>query len=698
MAQYAAELYHDDDAIKYAARAVELSPEDANGHQKLGEMYRRRQDIPHAIAEFRQAIAKNDRLFPVYFDLAELLLSSGQVDEADRLFRRVVRASPDEELVARAARMSMQVNLGKGTLESLERELLPVAVGNPQKSVYRRLLVELYGAMTFPLVQKVKHSNPRSKAAADARAELAKIGARAVKPLLDALGDDREAQQKIAIEVLAYVENKSAGPALYNYAIGVADKSLRVRAMIACGALRDPAMLARYEQILAPKDGEASVLPSDAIAVAAAWGVARLAEAGMADARAAKQAEPLLVKLLGSASPDVRALSALGLGLSRNKKYAPALLALAKSPEAGPIARAAATHALGVLGDAGTSGKSSRVQVVEISDLLALADAGDPLLRQAALLTMARLGDKGREDKPSGESEAIARGIFSEDDDVRRAAVVAAATLATGTWASAREALPVPDGPLSLREVLLEQQPDERPANERAAALIALTPSLRKAAVAAVSTSPERARVVADALLSGEDKLRLTPLVGPLDKLDPELEPKAAASIEAIAKAAVPGFVALERHPMLEVRTRAVELLAQRPEPEAQRAVIDALSDPEESVRRAALAALGPVKSAPTITAVAQILKSSTSWPLRVRAAEALGRLGTAGAESSQKEILETLTQAAKGDEYALVREAALRASAKLDAVGAKPLLEDLAAHDLEPRVRQSASELLKKP
>src|SRR4029078_6902536 len=54
MAQYAAELYHDDTALTYAARAVELSPDDANGHQKLGDMYRRRQDVARAIASYRQ--------------------------------------------------------------------------------------------------------------------------------------------------------------------------------------------------------------------------------------------------------------------------------------------------------------------------------------------------------------------------------------------------------------------------------------------------------------------------------------------------------------------------------------------------------------------------------------------------------------------------------------------------------------------
>src|SRR5262249_61409303 len=132
----------------------------------------------------------------VYADAAGLPLSTGQLGGADRLFRRVVRASNDEELVARAARMSLQVNLGKGTLTELERELLPVAVGNPQKTIYRRLLVELYGAMTFPLVQKLRGSDPHAAPATAARAELARIGARAGKPLLDALADDTESQQK----------------------------------------------------------------------------------------------------------------------------------------------------------------------------------------------------------------------------------------------------------------------------------------------------------------------------------------------------------------------------------------------------------------------------------------------------------------------------------------------------------------------
>ncbi|MFT3769393.1 MAG: HEAT repeat domain-containing protein [Minicystis sp.] len=674
MAKYAADQYHDDDAIKYAARAVELSPKDANGHQKLGEMYKHRQDVPHAIAEFRLALAQNDRLFPVYFELAELLLSTGQVDEADRLFRRVVRASADEELVARAARLSMQVNLGKGTLAELERELLPVAVGNPQKTIYRRLLVELYGAMTFPLVQKLRGADPRSPAAASARAELGRIGARAVKPLLDALADEKESQQKIAIEVLAYVENKSAGPALYNYATGTADKSLRVRAMLACGALRDPAMLPRYEQMLAPKEGAAAVLPSDAIAVAAAWGVARMGD---------RKAEPLLLKLISSASPDVRALAAIGLGLTHDRKHAPALAALARSPEAGAPARAAATHALAELGGG-----------ADPAIFLANAGSVDVLLRQASLLALARLGGRDDASKTTGPAEAIAAGVFSPDDSLRSAAALAGAALATHTYKRSREALPVPDGPLTLRDVLLGLAPDGFGPNERGAALVALGPALRKAAMAAVSTSPERARVVADALLATEGKLALAPFFTG-EPVEPKLAAQVDETVESIAAAVVPGFAALERHPSVEVRTRAVELLARRSEPEAQAAVIDALGDPEESVRRAALAAIGPVKSEKIVAAVGKLVKEAPSWPLRVRAAEALGRLG-AGKGAASATIVETLSDAACNDSYALVREAAARALVASDKVAARTVLEQIQSKDAEPRVRETAGELLK--
>jgi HEAT repeat protein len=58
--------------------------------------------------------------------------------------------------------------------------------------------------------------------------------------------------------------------------------------------------------------------------------------------------------------------------------------------------------------------------------------------------------------------------------------------------------------------------------------------------------------------------------------------------------------------------------------------------------------------------------------------------------------LVETLSTAARSDEYALVREAAARAIQKLSSDVAVPLLRELASKDPEPRVRETAAELLK--
>jgi HEAT repeat protein len=119
---------------------------------------------------------------------------------------------------------------------------------------------------------------------------------------------------------------------------------------------------------------------------------------------------------------------------------------------------------------------------------------------------------------------------------------------------------------------------------------------------------------------------------------------------------------------------------------------VDALGDPDEGVRRAVLSAVGPVHSERLTRAVAALVKDSPSWPLRVRAAEALGRLG----KGSPAAVLETLLASARGDAFALVREASARAAAAVDKAAAKPLLAELAKSDAEPRVRETAAELLK--
>jgi tetratricopeptide (TPR) repeat protein/HEAT repeat protein len=699
MAQYALQIYKDDDAIKYAARAVELNPDDAEGHRRLGAMYRSRQDISHAVVEFRAAITKNDRLFPVYFELADLLLSRGQTDEADRLFRRVIRGAPDEELVARAARLSMQINLGKGTLESLEQDLLPLAIGNPQRSIYRRLLVEIYGSLTFGLVQRVRHGARQD--AQDARAVLARVGARAIKPLLDALADQDASQQRVAIDVLAYVQNRNAALPLFAYATGPAEASLRARAMIACGALADASLVPKYEALLYPRDegGEPAGL-ADSVALAAVWGLARMHSAS---------ALPVLRRVARNGSPSLRAMAALGLGMAHDKSAVADLSAIASSVDSGNVARAAAAYALGDL--------DARAQV---PTLLEIAEGGEPLPRRMAIVALARLvtsrsdGSSSKSDRavppPAWHAEAVqamADALFPGEQDGPRGRTDAEAVASTAVAALAmvagaadkadrqgamqtrdKDVMPVPETTIDVEALLAELVPRDVPRADRAAAFMRFADPILRAALAAIRTSGDRSHAVLNALGTGEGEF--APFVAPGES-GPTAE-KARTLFVALE----PSIVPLARHPDPAIRTKAIVLVAHSPSDEAVEAIAGALDDQNLAVQRVALSAVASpgaggryVPASPhAVRAVAKLLASSESWSLRVLAARAMGRLGTAGAGA---EAMARLTEAATKDAYALVRQAALEAMTTFDAVGARALAGKMAAADPEPRVRDAA-------
>jgi len=679
MAQYAFQLHEDDNAIRYAARAVELNPEDAEGHRRLAEMYRSRQDADRAIREFRAAIARNERLYVVYFELADLVLAKGDTDEADHLFRRVMRGGTDEEMVARAARLSMQINLGKGTLESLEQDLLPLAIDNPRKTVYRRLLVEIYESLTFGLVQRTRHGT--GKDAADARAALARIGQRAVKPLLDALADSDEGQQRVAIDVLSYVQNKNAAPALFSFATGSADTPLRVRAMIACGALEAPELLPRFERYLLPrgKGAEGDDPPADAAAVAASWGVARMSD---------RRALPLLRELSRRGTPEMRALALLGLAMLHDRSSLPAIARIARSPESGNVTRAAAAYALGELG-AGS----------ETAMLASLAEGNDVQPREMALLALARLADRPADGSAGSGVAAMADATFAGSDAeggrarsnaeaVRRAGSHALMWMATGPEAARRlpsSPLVVPEGALDVSSVLDHLVPDGFTSEDRARALLTYGDALQRAAVSAMETSGHGVRAVLDALGDGDGTL--LPFVGPGDGSE-----AARARAREIARAVEPGLIHLihDRDPVL--RARAVFLLGRSGSDAALAAVVLALKDDHEAVERAALASIGSRSSPGAVEAVARIVAHHPHFSLRVLASEALGRLGQRGAGP---DAARALREAATQDPYALVREAALDALALIDAGDAKTLAAAIVDADPEPRVRDAARAVL---
>ena len=661
MAGYAAELYQDDRALGYAARAVELGPDDAEGHRKLGEMYEKRQDTARAVAEFRSAISKNERLFSVYLELAELLVGQGQLDEADQLFRRVVRSSPDEELVYKAARLSMQLNLGRGTLESLEKDLLPIALGNPERPIFRRLLVEVYGALAYPLLHRAKSQLPNE--AEEARAQLRKLGERAVKPLLDALSDPREAQQQVAITLLTHVGNKDAASSLFAYASGTADPELRARAMVAVGTLRDPRLEQKLAELLLAKD-RGRLSDSDPVSVAAAWALARLGT---------KSSFGPLEKLAAGDTGNLRALAVLGLGRLADPRATSQVQWLLQNPDAGALPRAAAAFAAGALGLRG-----------EANTLIELSRDTDPTVRAQAILALARL-------KLEPAASAIAETLTEPAPELGRAAARAAVALVSGAPAVPEEVFPVPEGTLDVRQVLDAIHPAPHEPTAEVAALAKLSPALSRAAAAAAESSPARARALSEALSRGSGLM-----LGSFETASrkPKAEEQAAAQrlLADVGKSVVAPLARLTAHPDPDLRLVPLPFLIGRSEEVAKRALEALTRDPEPAVRRAALSALGP-EQRELAKPVAARLNQETEWPLRASAAEALGRVAKGQAEPS---VVEALTRAAVSDPYALVREAAARALAAVAGPAALPTLRQLKERDPEPRLRGLAESLAK--
>ena len=662
MASYAAELYQDDEAVRYAARAVELSPDDAEGHKKLGQMYRKRQDVAKSISEFRQAISKNERLFPVYLELAELLLGQGETDDADMLLRRVIRASPDEELISQAARLSMQVNLGRGTLESLERDLLPLALNSPERPIYRQLLLEVYGALAYPLLEREKSDRPKDAEAA--RLALDRLGERAVKPLLDALGDAREAEQEVAITLLSHVQNKSAGATLFSYATGSSASGLRTRAMLAVGMLRDPALVPRFENLLV-SSGRVTAGESDPVLLAAVWSVARMRS---------PRAERLLTQLAGSDSAEVSALGLVGLSLLGSHAGTAHASKLLRQAEAGPLARAAAAFSLAEGG-----------QKAQENLLAELSEANDPSLAAMAVLSLARLDS-------ASAPRVIADALSSPDPLVSRAGGDAALVWASGSYHKPKEPLPAVDGALDVRRLIDELRPSGYSGAARVLALEKLSGSLSLAFARAASVSPERARSVALLLVVDPGQLPFAPLTA-----NAEFTPAERARLEALARelgaVLLPTFSALARHPSPDVRLSALRFLGHRAEPAAKAAVFAALKDELGTVRRAALTTLAS-SDAQSASAVIALLEIEPDWALRALAVETLGRVAAGSANAA---VVTALSQRASKDAFALVREAALQALVLVDPTAAKRLLEVIHDSDPEPRVKARARALLQR-
>jgi tetratricopeptide (TPR) repeat protein len=232
IAELSLDLYDDDQALRYAMRAVEINPDDATAHARLADVYRQMQKLEQAVKEYRIAIDLDPKAFRHYMELAALLMEQGEYQKADTLYRTVVKEADDETTILKAGRKALELAEADGRLAELETEFSPLSFKAPKKPVYRKILLELYDTMVTPIVNEVRYGVfEDEQAVAERRTRLQNLGQRALPVLTGALQTDDIAQKALAIRLAGDLRLEPA--ALQLARLGTEENnSLRTLAMI----------------------------------------------------------------------------------------------------------------------------------------------------------------------------------------------------------------------------------------------------------------------------------------------------------------------------------------------------------------------------------------------------------------------------------------------------------------------------------
>jgi len=665
MAELSLKLYEDDQALELAKVPVDLNPNDANAHARLGRIYRQMQDLPRAAAEYRTAIDLDNLAFQHYFELAEIYQAMDQVREADALYRTLIRKSRDETDIQRAARKSVDINDSLGTLEELEKLFVPLLAAQPPKKIYPRMLIELYDRMTRSLIAELAVGAESSES--EAAKALREIARRALGPLLVSLNDDDAALRQMTIRILGDLGNGNAALPLAKL-VEDADPAVRVQAALAVGKLADPKALA--PMIRAVNDEDRTIRQ---IAV---WALGRMGDKG---------AVATLEKLLTEPDWSLRALAAIALGrlggVGSVKKLGP-LLASPAARDARSEVRVAAAWSLGAMGSP------------EAHKFLVDAVNGDP---DANVQRMAAWGLGN----VSGD-EALAslvRAYWGGDAPVR--IVAGRALLRLGADARGRRApyamwednLGFFDHRTNtvdvgfLIDVLLSDELLAQPSDGHDA-IVRGEKTMSALLVEQLGRAEGNAlvRMLGDLDMSS-DHLSL----GELTAVMPEETARRTAvqaALTRIGEALAPKLVPLLKSKDPLVRAHAAGVLGKAGDRAAVGPLIDALGDEDKDVRRRAALALGMLGEGKAVDPLVKLLQDDY-WATRANAARALGMLGEKRAKAALVSALD--------DRFQWVQEGAAEGLGQLGDAGAvQPLVAhlDKAAPSVKVEILRALSRL----
>ncbi len=665
----------DEEAIEWAKKAVELgNAKDPVAWERLAERYVEMQRIADAIDAYVKTLELDRRNFKAAFALADLYVAD-QPRKATELYRRILKEAQDDETLVKAGREAIKIEEIDGSLGELEKVIAPLAFQMAHKPVYRRILVELYFRLVPRLVAVQRHGDATERKAA--RAELDRLGAHGLKPLLEALNDDKDVnQQKNAVYVLGHFGNPGAAAPLIRLArtvpkaedatkrIGTLqqtlDTDLRVDALISAGRLGNAAVL---DEVL-PLASDAEV----AMREAAIFTIGQTRD---------KRAVAPLIAALDDRRESVQVLACLGLAGIDDARATDAAIALVADPGRHDQTRAACAWMLGA--------RRSTKAIAALTR--ALSDERGEAQRLSAW-ALARIGD-------GSALPAVIRAYFSRADEARPLLAWAIARLVGATPALAADDVgAAADYPLRGSasrtfdtRLALARLPGELPEVSAGAAVVvrheeAIAQGLREA------LGEHRDRALATLLDLDGAATGIT-----LGSLVPAATTDAALlrSIAAIGAAIAPDVVAHLTAEDAKVRAVALSVAAKLDAQGIDDGITRALTDAALGVRHAALGAVATLArvrgSAPaSLVKAAHAQLASAEWRDRQAAARVIGALG------KQADINALIT--ALADDNGYVRTAAAAAVGTLRAARAVDALLT-ATEDDAWQVRAAAAEAL---
>jgi tetratricopeptide (TPR) repeat protein/HEAT repeat protein len=659
----------DGEAEEWMKKALAKSPNDPTAYEHLAENYVAMQRFADAITAYEKTISLDAHNSKAQFALAQLYVQGGEPMKAAELLRKVLRTSTEEETIGRAGRQAIDLEEMTDTLGELEKVLSPLSFMMAHKPIYRRVLVELYLRYVPRLVEREKHGNDDVRKAA--RAELTRIGGHGLQPLLEALRDEKEAnQQRVAVAVLGHLGNKGAAEPLVHMArveppkdarrLGTLQESLdrevRVDALVAAGRLGDPSVLADVLPLMEHQEL--------AMREAATFALGRSSD---------KRAVAPLLKALDDRRPSVQVLACLGLAQIDDARIGAALIKALSDARKHDGVRAACAYAIG----------ARRIAAGVPALLGAIADNRGEAQRLAAW-ALGQIGD-ARSLGPLLRAY-FARAGRSDDELVWAIGRTSGAGVTPAPLAGLAE-FPLRSGKYNLDEALaLVPGPLPKPvANARL--IVDHGDDIAKGLADALAEHRDVIVAVLEDLDGAPAQLSLGALA-PATAGDTKLE----GALATIAQAIEPKVTAQLTSDDPKVRALAVSVLAKLDGGKlhgADTAIARALGDPADQVRGAAMNAV-PVLAArrggapPELVAALVKALGSPGWGDRRVAALALGKLG-------EKGDLGALVRAA-GDASSFVREAVAHALVN-DAQALESLLA--LSRDDVPQVRAAAARSL---